>query len=55
MDKPKDTFVANELDIGEEDFAYLSKYQFKKRGSIWLSKKMAERGRELSWKRRCAT
>ena len=47
--KPKDTFVAIELDIGEEDFAWLSKYHSKKRGTVWLSKKMAERGRELSW------
>jgi hypothetical protein len=47
--KPKDTFVAIELDIGEEDFAWLSKYHSKRRGTVWLSKKMAERGRELSW------
>ena len=48
---PKDTFLAVELDICEDDFSWLAKCHSKKKGYVWLSKKMAEKGRELSWNR----
>ena len=49
--QPQDTFLAVELDICEDDFAWLAKCHSKKKGYVWLSKKMAEKGKELSWNR----
>ena len=47
---PKEVvFYAKELDINEEDFAWLAKNSSKRKAQVWLSKKMSEKGKEVSW------
>ena len=47
----KETFIAITLDIDENDFEWLAKNKNRRRGAIWLSKKTAEKGKEIDWKR----
>ena len=49
--REEDTFVAIELDVTEEDLNWLAKNKSKKKGQIWLSKKMSEKGKEVEWQR----
>ena len=44
---PKEVFYALEIDVSEPDLKFLSKHPAK--SSIWLSRKMQEKGRELRW------
>ena len=43
-------FIAIYLNVDERDWEWLSKPQNRKKGSIWLSKKMSEKGKEVEWK-----
>ena len=45
------TFIAITLDIDESDFDWLSKNRHRRCGAIWLSKKMAKKGKEIDGKR----
>ena len=51
VSEEKETFIAITLDIDENDFDWLAKNKNRRRGAIWLSKKMAEKGKEIDWKR----
>lgn len=45
----EDSFVAIDIPTTMEDFKWLSSNRNKRRGSIWLSKKMSEKGKEVDW------
>ena len=49
-DKEKDTFVAITLDVDETDFEWPAKNKGRRRGIVWLSKKMSEKGKEVEWR-----
>eukprot|EP00913_Durusdinium_trenchii_P009211 g8659.t1 len=48
---PEETFVACSFEVNEDDFEWLSKNKNRKRGVVWLSKKMSEKGKEVEWQR----
>eukprot|EP00438_Fugacium_kawagutii_P009905 Skav216398 [mRNA] locus=scaffold457:290346:293534:+ [translate_table: standard] len=45
----EETFFAMELDIGMEDFVWLSKNNSRKKANVWLSRKMDEKSKEVRW------
>ena len=49
--EPEDTFLAFNLEVSEEDFNWLAKNKDRRRGAIWLSKKMSEKGKEIQWEK----
>ena len=48
-EKPKETFMVVELNLNEKDIKYLESHRKAKYLDIWLSKKMAQRGGEVTW------
>ena len=45
----QETFFAMEIDVSEEDFAWLAKNCNRRKANVWLSKKMSEKGKEIVW------
>ena len=43
------SFMAIEIPVTLEDFKWLATNRNKRRGCIWLSKKMSEKGKEIDW------
>ena len=48
---PGETFLACSFEVDANDFEWLSKNKGRKRGVVWLSKKMSEKGKEVEWHR----
>ena len=49
--EPEETFLALSLELDEKDFNWLAKNSNRKRGAVWLSKKMSEKGKEVEWQK----
>ena len=44
-----DTFIAVEIDTTADDFVWLANSKNRKKGDVWLCKKMSEKGKEVEW------
>jgi azurin len=48
--EPQDSFIAVEPNINEKDLKFFAKgYKKRRHGEVWLSKKLAEKGGEVTW------
>lgn len=49
VEKEVEVFYMKEFELSEDDFAWLAKNPSEKKANVWLSRKMMEKSKEVTW------
>jgi len=49
VEKEPEVFYMKEFELTEDDFAWLAKNNNEKKANVWLSRKMLEKSKEVTW------